>query len=92
MSYCIRYETKKHPWQKRINRRKTAVRIVSVCLILLLIGCFYMGNMGLLLPGDPDVTAQALENMTDALSSGDSLKDAVVTFCQEILEHGDSAR
>ena len=38
-----------------------------------------------LLPGDPAVTAAALENMTDGLRSGDSLLDAVTAFCREII-------
>ena len=92
MSYCIRYEKKVHPWQKRNHHRKGMMVIASLCLILLLIGCFGLEKMQLLLPGDPSVTAQALDNMTEALSSGDSLKDAIVTFCQEILNNGVSVQ
>ena len=92
MSYCIRYETKKHPWQRRIDRRKRIVLILSLSLILLLIGHFWVGRSHSLLPGDADVTALALDNMSDALASGESLKEAIVTFCQEILDSADSAR
>ena len=92
MSYCIRYETKKHPWQKRHNHRKIIIAIGCFCMILLLIGYLGIGKMGNLLPGDPHVTAQALENMTDSLASGEPLKDAIVTFCQEILDHGASVQ
>jgi hypothetical protein len=38
-----------------------------------------------LLPGDPAVTAAALENMTEGLRSGESLLDAVTAFCREII-------
>lgn len=92
MSYSIRYETRKHPWQKRIHNRKTIVRIVCFCVILLLTGYFGIGKMQDLLPGDPGVTAQALEHMTESISSGDSLQEAIVAFCQEILNHGVSAQ
>ena len=92
MSYSIQYETKKHPWQKRHNHRKIIIAIGCFCMILLLMGYLRIGKMGNLLPGDPNVTAQALENMTDSLSSGERLKDAIVTFCQEILDHGASVQ
>ena len=39
-----------------------------------------------LLPGDASVTAQALENMMENLRSGEALGDAVVVFCQEIMD------
>lgn len=39
----------------------------------------------ILLPGDPDVTAAALENMTEGLKNGDSLLEAVTAFCREIV-------
>ena len=92
MSYSIRYETKKHPWQKRCDHRKTITRFVCFCVILLMIGYFGIGRMHNLLPGDPNVTAIALENLTESISSGDSLKDAIVAFCQEILDHGVSEK
>ena len=92
MSYCIRYETKKHPWQKRRDHRKIIIAIGCFCMILLLIGYLGIGKVQDFLPGDPNVTAQALENMTESLSSGERLRDAIVTFCQEILDHGASAQ
>ena len=42
----------------------------------------------LVLPGDEDVTAAALEGMVSDLRSGESIGVAVEAFCQEILSGG----
>ena len=42
----------------------------------------------ILLPGDEDITAAALEGMVSDLRSGEPLGDAVETFCKEILAGG----
>jgi len=38
-----------------------------------------------LIPGDPAVTKAAFSEMTRQLKAGDSLEDAVVTFCREVV-------
>jgi hypothetical protein len=40
-----------------------------------------------LLPGDPEVTAAALEQMVDDLRAGHGLGAAVTAFCREIVEN-----
>ena len=40
-----------------------------------------------LLPGDPAVTAAALENMAADLKAGQSVRDAITAFCAEIIAH-----
>lgn len=42
----------------------------------------------LLLPGDEDITAAALEGMASDLSSGETVREAVEAFCKEILAGG----
>ena len=42
-----------------------------------------------LLPGDPAVTAAALENMVDNIKDGNSIAEAVTAFCREIVENAE---
>ena len=97
MSYKIAYsffgEEKKMP--KDVGRRN---RIAAGLLVaVLVIGAMTVKTRGLpfvteyLLPGDPAVTAAALEGMVADLKEGDSLYDAVTAFCREIVEHGTKA-
>lgn len=40
-----------------------------------------------LIPGDNETTINALKNMTSQLRQGSGLRDAVVTFCTDVI-HG----
>lgn len=42
----------------------------------------------LLLPGDPEVTATALERLVEAVSEGEAIQTALTEFCREIIDHG----
>lgn len=94
MSYRIEYGNggevrrsckKKSPWGHIA---------VVVCVLSLVVGAMVIKNTGLswvkdvLLPGDPSVTAVALENMVENIREGESLVDAVTAFCREIIENG----
>ena len=65
-------------------------------LTLLLVAIFLLGGWLLpqwgialewLLPGDPKVTAFALENLRAGLASGEPLGEALAAFCREVI-HG----
>ena len=57
--------------------------LILTAITIKIVGLSWVQDV--LLPGDPAVTAAALENMTDGLRSGQSLLDAVTTFCKEII-------
>lgn len=64
----------------------TAVGVLSLVFLAIAIkhtGLTWVRDV--LLPGDPAITAAALENMVDNMKSGISIGDAVTAFCQEIL-------
>jgi hypothetical protein len=42
----------------------------------------------LLLPGDEEITASALEGMVSDLRAGEPVREAVEAFCREILAGG----
>jgi hypothetical protein len=93
MAYNIRYvsfgEEKKQPKDTQLRNKITA----SLLVLVLLIGAMTIKHGGLrwvteyLLPGDPAVTAAALEGMVLDLREGENLYDAVTAFCREIMEH-----
>ena len=95
MSYRITYpsfgEEKKLP-----VRRERWAGVAAVALVVILVfGAIAVKNTGLtwvqtyLLPGDPAVTAAALDGMVEDLRNGESLGEAVKTFCEEIIAHAD---
>lgn len=57
-------------------------------IVLALILTVWQGGLSWLLPGDPEVTGDALQTMLDSLSDGERLGDAVVTFCREVVAGG----
>lgn len=40
-----------------------------------------------LIPGDPQITKNAMQTMLSDIQSGSSLDDAIFVFCQSILEN-----
>lgn len=91
MAYRIDYGSE--GVQRKTLRRKLSMPVMKAAFFVLALvaGAVTIKVVGLtwvrdvLLPGDPEVTATALENMTDGLRSGESLLDAVTAFCREII-------
>lgn len=86
MSYQIFYETRKHPWDRRRKLKIGVVATICACILLLAAGglCVYNDFM---YPDDANITAAALESMAQSIKVGTPLKDAIVAFCQEVLDH-----
>lgn len=89
MSYRIEYDAVGGIKDGKNTKQKG---IFAVCLVAgLVTGAVLIKTVGLswvqevLMPGDPVVTAAALEGMLEDLKCGSSLVDAVTAFCREIL-------
>lgn len=88
MAYTIEYGVAGElPGQKNSFRK-----IVAVSLIIVLVAsAFAIKTIGLpwlqevLLPGDPAVTAMALDVLMEDLRGGVSIFDALQTFCAQIV-------
>lgn len=92
MSYSIRYDSMACPKnRKQLPKKQILAAIAVLGLVLCAIG-IKLGYLPfvsrVLLPGDPEVTAAALENMVNDLRCGDGLWNAVTAFCREIVENG----
>ncbi len=96
MGYQIAYDSVGGVPQKP-KKRWTGILAVAVVL-LIVAGAMTVKNVGLewvqevLLPGDPSVTAAALEGMAQDLRSGESVVEALRNFCQEIMRHAEAVQ
>ncbi len=94
MSYQVVYGSfnRDHPIKSKKHQNKGAFAAVIVAVLIL--GAMTVRLRALpwvkeyLLPGDPEVTAMALDSLVQDLREGDSLGQAVTAFCREIMEHG----
>jgi hypothetical protein len=92
MAYRITYSegsiSKQTVASRKINRKPILIGIFAGVLALTLVipaGRLWLRD--LLLPGDEDITAGALEALAEDLGDGVSLGEAVDAFCYEII-HG----
>ena len=92
MSYSIRYNpdlNKKYPKSK--NYKPISVKRLAV-IGLLIVFAYVSASKGwykILLPGNPDVTASALSSFVEKIGEGKPIKEAVYSFCEEIIDSGD---
>ncbi len=95
MSYRIDYGSREALRMPLKPKRPLSALAAAFCVLALVAGAMTVKHAGLswvetyLLPGDPAVTAAALENLAKDLREGESLSDAVTAFCQEIMDHAD---
>lgn len=96
MAYRIVYG---QPAPKPVERRSSPKHIqamTAVCLLtffMLVKIWFPAGTQKLrqyLLPGNPTVTQQALDELVTSVRHGDALRDAFTVFCQEIISHDEA--
>ena len=91
MAYRITYgenNIQKQHGRKKIKWKPIVVGILALTLAVTL--CIPAGRLwlrDLILPGNEEITAGALENLAEDLENGVSLGDAVDAFCYEII-HG----
>ena len=86
-----------------IRRRRTGIHPLRLqgligaflILFLLLTNAYWPAGAQklreFLIPGDPEVTMLAAEELVQDLHSGEAVSDAVAAFCREILESAEAA-
>lgn len=91
MSYRIDYQPlKKMRGMEKRTAPGASLLALGVLVMILLTGALWprgrevLGE--LLIPGEAAVTVSALENLTEDLCSGESLRDAVAEFCMQVME------
>lgn len=84
MAYQIHYGPVKHRVGPKNGGRAV---VVLVFLLALLVGFTYRREIReILIPGDSEVTAAALDNAVRNLREGDTFSDVFACFCQEIMD------
>lgn len=90
MAYRITYE-KQTMKKQLLGEKNRCLNIKWVCAVLLLVVMFSMlfnaKARRHLLPGNPEITERALNNMLFNIQDGKQVVDAVKEFCQEILDN-----
>ena len=93
MGYRISYENgriKKHTVKEhRIGFKPIGIGLTSAALaITMMVPQGRLWLRDLLLPGDEEITAAALDSMVDQLRQGEPVEEALEAFCKEILAGG----
>ena len=91
MSYCIEYnpELKRKYPKVKFHRQIPTKKIIF--LLIFFISAYLLLESKVyryLIPGDPDTTIAAFSAMVDQVGDGEPMKDAVRSFCEEIIVHG----
>lgn len=92
MGYKIRYDAfmPKAGTYKCNQRKKRIIKwiITGILVLGLLVPAYRKGFLKeLLIPGDSVVTQQAIENMVANIKDGATIQDAIVAFCEEVIEN-----
>lgn len=92
MGYQVSYDMISAPSERRSKRWTGIAALVVICVLLISAVSFKTAALpwikNFLIPGDPEVTAAALDAFVDDLQDGMSFADAVTAFCQTIIAHG----
>ena len=92
MGYEIRYAGHE-PSSRKPGTRLPALTAGFFLAFLLLTHAFWPAGASklrqLVLPGDSEVTGQAVASLVEDLREGQAVGDAVTTFCREILAHAE---
>lgn len=94
MGYRITYDGTGGVRTKTFYQPKRLPCLIGAFLILfLLLTCAFWPEgkdqiKQILIPGDPDITQQAVSDLIVDLQNGESISDSVTAFCREIISHG----
>lgn len=91
MGYRIDYGPvkKMRDVEKRTSRLAALTGVFLLLFVTTVCYCWPEGTAvlrDLLLPGDPAVTAAAMEELSDSLRAGESVFHALSDFCNRVLE------
>ena len=91
MSYFVEYNPElknRYPTTKEPSI-KFPINKLLWCIAAAVVVCIIASN-GLprwMIPGDPDVTVAAFEVLVDDIGAGESVREAIIDFCKEIILH-----
>ena len=90
MSYQIIYGSKDIKIIRKPKKRKSTG--LMVCMVgIFILGLLRFSGLGnalwqYMIPGDPAVTTEAFQNLSNSLQNGESFPDAVFVFCETVIQ------
>ena len=91
MSYNITYnpelKTRYPVVRKKRGKPLNTALILLVCFVALYV-LTRSGIMHYFIPGDPEVTTEAFSTMVKRVGEGETVSNAVIGFCKEIISSG----
>lgn len=94
MGYRIQYEYSavKKSLNEQTTRYKSFLYVIAclcVCCVIAFAAMRYRNMIwNLMLPGDPEITRNALSMLSENIREGMPVKEAIEVFCKEILYGG----
>ena len=92
MSYCVEYNPEQNARYPRVHKQSRKIPMKALLILLFAaVGTYVVLDKHLLhylIPGDPEVTVAALSELVENIGEGESFKNAVQTFIQDIIIHG----
>lgn len=77
--------------KRRERKKKRMGLLVAICVVISAAVLHFSGLDTViktwLLPGDPEVTAAALQELVSDLQDGAGIGEAVMAFCEEIVDN-----
>ena len=89
MSYFVEYDPElksRYPTLQSVKRKFPIKGVVAAASVFAAV--YILAGSGVLrhlIPGDPDVTAAAFFDMVDRIGAGESVQEAFIDFCKEII-------
>ena len=75
-------------WKRKLQKKRRKGFGIAAIIVLLSAVLFLQKRQNLdelLIPGNPEVTKAAYMQFSEDLREGDSFREAITTFCQEIF-------
>ena len=91
MSYNITYNPELKKRYPVIRRNRSNPLNTALILLVSFVALYVLTRSGIMhyfIPGDPEATVEAFSTMVKRVSQGETVGNAVVGFCKEIISGG----
>lgn len=88
MSYNITYNPelkKRYPIVRKNNSKPLNIVVIMLVGFIAVYGLMKIGFIRYLIPGDPEITVEAFSAMVKRVGQGETVGNAIVDFCKEII-------
>lgn len=90
MGYIIQYQKSTDSIYHHTQDSSLFAKLILVASLVMIISILFFGRQkvaAFFIPGEPDMTKAAWNGMIDELENGTAVGEAVITFCQTLIEN-----